>query len=343
MSAPSVIVIGAGIVGASIAYHLAARGAEVTLVDAGTPGAGATRHSFGWIGRSPADTSPAGELRALGRQHWARLAREIPELDVHWSGALVWGEHFGGGSLQKDRAALYEPNLTGPPDRSEYRADDGWLNPGLAAEVLTGAAIDNGATVRFGTPVTRLLSSRAGAVNGIQLGSETLTASSVVVAAGTGSTALCATAGLRVPMVSSPAIMVSLRAPSGLVRGIVANDQFEVRQDADGTVLIPLDYDRQSSTEALMRAGEEARRLFAKSFTGGHEATLLSAEIGWRPMTAGGAPAIGHSDIPGLYVAVAHPGVTLASVIGDAASEEILTLTPRDELVAFRPPRDVTS
>src|SRR5690606_31929544 len=74
----AVIVIGAGIMGASIAYHLAARGADVTLVEAGMPGGGATRHSFGWIGRAPADFSPPGELQALGRQNWARLAREVP-------------------------------------------------------------------------------------------------------------------------------------------------------------------------------------------------------------------------------------------------------------------------
>ena len=44
-----VTVVGAGIVGSAIAYSLARRGAAVTVIDKGRPGAGATSHSFAWI------------------------------------------------------------------------------------------------------------------------------------------------------------------------------------------------------------------------------------------------------------------------------------------------------
>ena len=47
------VVIGAGIVGASIGYHLAARGADVTLIDKNKPGSGASSHSFAWINAGP--------------------------------------------------------------------------------------------------------------------------------------------------------------------------------------------------------------------------------------------------------------------------------------------------
>lgn len=338
MSTYPVVVIGAGIVGASIAYHLAVRGADVTLVDAGLPGSGATRHSFGWIGRSPGDSSPAGELRALGLRHWERLAREVPGLEVHWSGALVWGDEFGSLAPRDADAATLEPRLVETPTAAEFRPDDGWVDPVRATESLIGAARARGASVRFGTPVTRLVTSRDGVVEGVQLGGEDLAASTVVVAAGVGATALCATAGVDLSMRSSPAIMVRLRTSSGLVRGIVANDLFEARQDVDGTVLMPLDYDQQISSEDLREVGEEALRVFTESFTGADDATLVSAEIGWRPMMADGKPGVGSAGVPGLYVAVAHPGITLAGVIGHAAAEEILTQTERTELTAHRPP-----
>ena len=45
-SEETVIVVGAGIVGASVTYHAARAGAGVTLVDAGRPGAGVTADSF---------------------------------------------------------------------------------------------------------------------------------------------------------------------------------------------------------------------------------------------------------------------------------------------------------
>jgi glycine/D-amino acid oxidase-like deaminating enzyme len=43
-----VVVIGAGSVGANVAYRLAARGAGVTVLDAGAPGAGTSGVSFAW-------------------------------------------------------------------------------------------------------------------------------------------------------------------------------------------------------------------------------------------------------------------------------------------------------
>ena len=338
MSSNTVIVVGAGVIGASIAYHLASQGAEVLLVDAALPGFGATRHSFGWIGRSPGDVSPAGELRALGRLHWERLRKEVPELDVHWCGAVVWGEFFSGDdAVLSDDAAVREPNLVSPPSRSEFRSDDGWVDATSATESLIRAAQQAGAKVRLGTPVTRLVCADDGTVVGVMLGSETLAASTVVVAAGTGSTALCASAGFVLPMVSSPSVMVRLQAPVGIVTGIVANDLFEARQSRDGMVLMPVDHDGESSMAALMRIGEAAQRLFVESFTGAAETRLVGVDIGWRPMLADGDPSVGYTGVPGLYVAVAHPGVTLASVIGDAVADEILTHETRAEFALFQP------
>ena len=46
----TVVVVGAGIVGSSVAYHLAREGVSVTLIDrAPSPAAGVTRDSFAWI------------------------------------------------------------------------------------------------------------------------------------------------------------------------------------------------------------------------------------------------------------------------------------------------------
>jgi glycine/D-amino acid oxidase-like deaminating enzyme len=58
------VVVGAGIVGASVAYHAARAGATVTLVDAGRPGAGVTADSFAWVGASGVRSGPAAGLRA---------------------------------------------------------------------------------------------------------------------------------------------------------------------------------------------------------------------------------------------------------------------------------------
>jgi glycine/D-amino acid oxidase-like deaminating enzyme len=66
----TVIVVGAGIVGASVAYHAARAGAVVTLVDAGRPGAGVTAASFAWIGASGVRRS-GHRRRTAGQGLWA--------------------------------------------------------------------------------------------------------------------------------------------------------------------------------------------------------------------------------------------------------------------------------
>jgi glycine/D-amino acid oxidase-like deaminating enzyme len=56
-------VVGAGIVGACVAFHLARQGEGVTVLDTTQPGAGATRHSFAWMGDGGDDrTGCAGAL-----------------------------------------------------------------------------------------------------------------------------------------------------------------------------------------------------------------------------------------------------------------------------------------
>ncbi|MEO3801119.1 FAD-dependent oxidoreductase [Nonomuraea sp. B1E8] len=68
MTDRGIVVVGAGIVGASLAYHLAGHGRSVTLIDAGLPGSGATRASFAWIGRPAVSDVPSAPLRYQVRQ-----------------------------------------------------------------------------------------------------------------------------------------------------------------------------------------------------------------------------------------------------------------------------------
>src|SRR6202049_2251077 len=77
---PDVIVIGAGVVGASIAFHLARDGARVTLIDKGEVCAGMSARSG-----------------ALIRMHYTFA----PEAELAWKSLRYfahWPEMVGGGS-----------------------------------------------------------------------------------------------------------------------------------------------------------------------------------------------------------------------------------------------------
>jgi glycine/D-amino acid oxidase-like deaminating enzyme len=89
-----VAVVGAGIVGASVAYHAARAGAEVVLLERSLPASGVTGDSFAWIGgpggRDAVDGSTP--LRRTALDDYRRLERELPEVQVRWSGSFAWGK-----------------------------------------------------------------------------------------------------------------------------------------------------------------------------------------------------------------------------------------------------------
>ena len=58
-----IIVVGSGIIGASIAWHLTVAGAAVTVVDEGEPGGQATRNSWAWINARWGNSEPYFRLR----------------------------------------------------------------------------------------------------------------------------------------------------------------------------------------------------------------------------------------------------------------------------------------
>lgn len=100
---------------------------------------------------------------------------------------------------------------------------------------------------------------------------------------------------------------------------------------------MPVEYGGESSSEALREVGEGARQRLIAMFDGAEDAVVTCVEVGWRPMPQDGDPIIGPADAAtGLYVAVAHPGVTLAATIGRLVADEVGTGIPASELAQYR-------
>ena len=72
------MVIGAGVLGASVAARLARAGMQVTLLDQDEPGHGTSRWSFAWVNSNDKGPRPYHDLNHAGIRAWAELA---PGLD----------------------------------------------------------------------------------------------------------------------------------------------------------------------------------------------------------------------------------------------------------------------
>ena len=92
MTGAAVLVVGAGCVGANVAYRLAERGATVTVLDAGAPGAGTSGASFAWTNSFNKTPRDYHDLNVASMEEHAALAKELGGGWLHQDGALAWEE-----------------------------------------------------------------------------------------------------------------------------------------------------------------------------------------------------------------------------------------------------------
>lgn len=325
------MVVGAGVVGSSVAYHAARAGAVVTLVDAGQPGGGVTVDSFAWIAAS-VRTGPAAGLRVAATDEYRRLEAELPGLPVTWSGSLSWrsaesAPEAGPGQEIVDAAtvARLEPNLRQPPDWAVWASGDGAVDPVGVTERLIAGARDHAAQIHPDVPVTAVRRDAAGRIVGVETAAGPLSAATVVLAAGVATAALAAPLGIRVPVDPSPATLFRFRAPAGLVRTLVNTQDFDLRQVATDRIIAAADSPEQ--TLAAIRS----------TFRSAASVELLSARVGARPMPADGGPIVGPvAGVPGLYLAVMHAAVTLAPAVGRLIARELVDGTVEPALAGCR-------
>ena len=349
-----IVVIGAGIMGASLAYHLARKGAKVTVVDAEGIASGVTSRSFAWINTSFSESDPIAQLRGAAIEAYRQLETELPGLTVRWTGALSYSEMSSAAPstasnppeanrLSRSQIQDLEPNLKHPPESASYAPAEGALDPVAATHALIAGAQDHGASMLTGTPVFGLAIQHA-KVTGVETAMGIIEADIVVVAAGTGITKLTDKLDVPLPIEASPALLIRYKTQPDLVRTLISSPAMEVRQTAQGTLLAAEDYlddtlENQPAAMALRTAKAIQNEL--------HGVTSIEPEwagVGLRPMPADGIPIIGYlPKVGGVYVCAVHPGVTLAAIVGRLASEEIIDGEVCSTLGPCRPDRFVPS
>ena len=330
-----IAIVGGGIVGAALALRLARAGAAVTVIDAGIAGASAA--SFGWINASFHHDAAHFRLRAEGMAAWRRLAATVPELPLRWSGALWWEEQGAGldrmqetltalgyavGRIERDEIRARVSCLRRLPEAALVFPDEGVAETGTAG-LLLRAAQAAGARLVSGVRVTGLAGDSR--VTGVVTPHGTIPADLVVLAAGTGVPEILRTAGLDLPLLTRPGLVLRTPPVPARIAPVLVTPEGEIRQDRQGRIVMPTAAGHQGDpAETVGRPDTIADAAFARL------AELLDPGcddwgevlLGWRPVPRDGLPAIGPM-AEGLYVSVMHSGVTLAAIAAELAAEEI--------------------
>ncbi len=353
-----VVIAGAGIMGASIGYHLAKRGARVTILEKERPGAGATQNSFAWINATFSKQPRAYfDLNMAGIAGWRRLSLEFGnELQIQWGGSVEWvaagadserlrsnvkrQEDWGYATEIIDAgriATLLPPVSTGPVAAACFSEIEGTLDPMHALGVLLSKARAAGADVQHPCEVTGI-SMFNGRVKAVQTSRGPMEADYFVIAAGTGTTALARMAEVNVPLKESPGALAHTRPMKRLLNHVALAPGATIKQNPDGRIVTGTDFGGSPITEASREYGMKLLRNASRFLPALDSAELEVTTLGHRVLPRDEYPVVGFAR-SNLYVAAMHSGITLSPLIGQVAAMEILDGADVDLLKTFRPSR----
>ncbi|MEJ8559880.1 FAD-binding oxidoreductase [Yoonia sp. GPGPB17] len=353
----SIIVVGAGIIGAATALQLAKAGHAVTVVQAG--GADATSASFGWINASFFLNEDHHLLRAEGIAAWHRVLQDVPA-PVDWQGCLCWDMSpdvmqatytqlrafdYPVEIRTKEQIRVLEPALCNAPDQALFFPTEGAASSADLTRHFLRAAQARGAKLIRNLFVLGL-KSRNGRVMGIETSQGDLDADQVVIVAGTGTTAIARTIDCEIPLVPRPAYILRTSPQKKVLHHILATPHGEIRQEPSGQILMPVAVGHQGDTaEELTQtptaAADDTIARLRNVFGGLENADWTEVTRAERPMPQDGLPIVGPI-ADGAYVAVLHSGITLGPIIAELVAKDItgqLDNTDAAMLAPYRPDR----
>ncbi|KAF5722904.1 Opine oxidase subunit B [Fusarium mundagurra] len=349
---PHVIVVGGGIVGATIAWHLAHH-TSVTIVaeDVGGP---ASKASFAWLNASSVSQRFYYEFRRRSLQRWRQIHMDLPDLPISWSGSVnwhntaevmaktesnltAWGYHIA--NIRKLEVSEQEPffGQSTLPDWALYYPEEGAMEAHIVAQMLVASAETRG-NVKVIKATAKEFFKENGKVTGVGLASgEKVMGDHIVVAAGLGSVPLLATEGITVPITSVPALIVNSKPTKESLVGHVVNSKYlYIRQTSDGIVKAGCENPGDDPGDDPEATAHQVFSTVQSTLVGGENLEFDYYTVGYKPTPQDGLPIIGPAGLEGVSVAVMHSGVTNAAIVGELLSKQIITGEMDPELDNFR-------
>jgi glycine oxidase len=357
-----VAIIGGGVIGLSIGWRLAGRGADVHVFERGKAGQGASWAAAGMLAAG-CETEP-GEA-ALGRLNhaslalWAGFAAELEaasgiEVGLRREGTLIIALNRDDvARLRHDyefqtkqgvtlewltpaEAREREPHLAPQLAGAVFSQGDWQVDNRKLAEALARAFTSAGGTLHEDCPVTGVAMANA-RVSGIVTVSGAHSANCVVIASGAWSGLLDLPVDrLPVRPVKGQMLAVQMDPKAPLLRHVVWAPRAYLVPRLDGRLIIGATVEERGFDDKITAGGMFGLLDGAwRALPAIEDLPICESWVGFRPGSRDDAPILGPSGVGGLMIATGHHrnGILLTPVTADAMAATILDqrLDPRIE------------
>ena len=369
MSTPrdEVVIVGAGVIGLSVARELAGRGVAVRVLDRDDPTGVSTPAAAGMLAPVSEAQHEDPEVLALALDSLERYPAFVESLESasgtaceYRTDGTLWVavRHDDEGDLEHMRETLRlknlpfrdlepaevwerEPHLTGRALGGLLVESDLQVDPRALLRALSTAVVALGGTIERGVRVDEIVTEggrqRGLRETGVDGSVRERSCERVVLAAGAWSTAAIVSPLAHLGVRPVKGQILRLRGEP-LLRHVVRHPEVYLVPRADGDLLVGATMEEMEfDTKPTAGAAHDLLRAAREVVPGIYDLEIVEHAVGLRPVARDNRPVIGATDIEGLFAATGHgrQGILLAPATAHHLAEAIVRESTPRALAAF--------